>query len=595
MRPAPPDRDPQPESGTVRRGFARPGRSRLLGGTRAGRGAGSGAKTGRIWTALPIIAAAVIPLSFLGVFFIWPLARMVALGLITDGGWDLGVFGEVLTDSRTQRVIGQTLLLALGATAGAILLGLPGAYVLYRRTFPGRGVVRALITVPFVLPTVVVGVAFRSLLISNGPLGFLQLDETVIAVIAAMVFMNFGVAVRTIGGMWAHLDPRAEEAARALGASPRRAFFTVTLPALGPALAAAASMIFLLCATAFGIVMVLGGARLATIETEIYVQTTAFLDLRTAAVLSIVQLAAIVVMLIISDVFRRRRERALALGAPQENAVPLTRRDWFPASITLITLLGLICTPLITFVVRSLRTASGWGLDHYRNLTTATGDGFLAVPVGEALINSLRIAVDATVLALVIGGLIAFVLSRRPASRWGRGAISMLDGLFMLPLGVSAVTVGFGFLVTLNQPPLDLRTSPILVPIAQAVVAIPLVVRTILPVMRAIDPRLREVAATLGAPPRRILATLDFPLAARALGLAVGFAFAVAMGEFGATAFLARPDKPTLPVVIFRLIGRPGIENHGTALAAAVILALATGAAVFLAERWRLPGTVTEF
>lgn len=553
------------------------------------------ARRGRVFGALPVIVAAIIPLSFLAVFFLWPLARMVTLGLIEDGVWQLGAFGEVLTDARTQRVIGQTLLLALGATTGAILLGLPGAYVLYRKTFPGRGFLRAFITVPFVMPTVVVGVAFRSLLISNGPLGFLGLDETVTAVIAAMVFINFGVAVRIIGGMWAHLDPRAEEAARALGASPRRAFFTVTLPALGPALAAAASMIFLMCATAFGIVMVLGGARLATIETEIYVQTTAFLDLRTAAVLSIVQLLAIVAMLIMSDLFRRKRERALALGAPRETAQPLSRRDWFPVTVTAIVIIGLLCTPLISFVTRSFRTSSGWGLGNYKNLITSTGDGFFTVPVGQALMNSLRIALDATVIALLVGGLIAFVLSRRPATRWGRGAITTLDGLFMLPLGVSAVTVGFGFLVTLNQPPVDLRTSPILVPIAQAVVAIPLVVRTILPVLRAIDPRLREVAATLGAPPRRVLATLDFPLTARALGLAVGFAFAVAMGEFGATAFLSRPDSPTLPVVIFRLIGRPGVENHGTALAAAVVLAAATASAIFIAERLRLPGTVTEF
>lgn len=558
------------------------------------RGAGR-VRWGRFSAAFPLVCAAIIPLSFLAIFFMWPLARMVGLGLIEDGALQLGAFGEVLTDARTQRVVGQTLILALGATVSAIVLGLPGAYVLYRKKFRGRGAVRAFITVPFVLPTVVVGVAFRSLLISNGPLGFLSLDETVAAVIAAMVFMNFGVAVRTIGGMWAHLDPRAEEAARALGASPWRAFFTVTLPALGPALAAAASMIFLFCATAFGIVMVLGGARLATIETEIYVQTTAFLDLRTAAVLSIVQLVAVVAMLIVSDIFRRKRERALALGAPRENASPLTVRDWFPVTVTAVVVVGLLCVPMVSFVARSFKTAGGWGLDNYRNLVTSTGDGILAVPVGEALVNSLRIAVDATVIALVIGGLIAYVLSRRPATRWGRGALSTLDGLFMLPLGVSAVTVGFGFLVTLNQPPLDLRTSPILVPIAQAVVAIPLVVRMVLPVLRAIDPRLREVAATLGAPPRRVLATLDFPLTARALGLAVGFAFAVAMGEFGATAFLARPDAPTLPVVIFRLIGRPGIENHGTALAAAVVLAAATATVVFLAERLRLPGTVTEF
>lgn len=555
----------------------------------------SRARRGRGLSNLPLIIAAVIPLSFLAIFFIWPLARMIALGLISDGVWQLSAFGEVLSDSRTQRVIGQTLLLALGATATAIAVGVPGAYVLYRKRFPGRGVVRAFITIPFVLPTVVVGVAFRSLLISTGPLGFLGLDETVAAVIAAMVFMNFGIAVRTIGGMWAHLDPRAEEAARALGASPARAFFTVTLPALGPALAAAASMIFLFCATAFGIVMVLGGAHLATIETEIYVQTTAFLDLRTAAVLSIVQLVAIVAMLVVSDIFRRRRERALSLGAPSAIVEPLTKRDWFPVGVTALTIFGLLCLPLLSFVARSFRTANGWGLDNYRNLVTSTGDGILAVPVGQALINSLRIAIDATVIALVIGVLIALVLSRRPSTRRGRTVLSALDGLFMLPLGVSAITVGFGFLVTLNQPPVDLRASPILVPIAQAVVAIPLVVRTILPVLRAVDPRLREVAATLGAPPRRVLATLDFPLTARALGLAVGFAFAVAMGEFGATAFLARPDAPTLPVVIFRLIGRPGIENHGTALAAAVVLAVATAAAVFLAERWRLPGTVAEF
>src|SRR5690606_7933371 len=127
-----------------------------------------------------------------------------------------------------------------------------------------------------------------------------------------------------------------------------------------------------------------------------------------------------------------------------------------------------------------------------------------------------------------------------------RRAVSLLDGLFMLPLGVSAVTVGFGFLVTLDQPlgiAYDLRTSPALVPIAQAVVAVPLVVRTVLPVLRAIDPRLREVARMLGASPGTVLRTVDLPLAARSLGLAVGFAFAVSLGEFGATSFLVRPQE----------------------------------------------------
>ena len=166
--------------------------------------------------------------------------------------------------------------------------------------------------------------------------------------------------------------------------------------------------------------------------------------------------------------------------------------------------------------------------------------------------------------------------------------MSALDTVFMLPLGVSAVTVGFGFLITLDRPPLDLRSSLLLVPIAQAVVAIPLVIRTVLPVLRAIDQRQREVASVLGANAWRVFRSVDAPILGRSLGLAVGFAFAISLGEFGATSFLARPDAPTLPVVIFRLIGRPGAENFGTAMAAAVVLAAATATAMALAERMRV-------
>jgi thiamine transport system permease protein len=150
------------------------------------------------------------------------------------------------------------------------------------------------------------------------------------------------------------------------------------------------------------------------------------------------------------------------------------------------------------------------------------------------------------------------------------------------------VTVGFGFLITLNQPPFDLRSSPILVPIAQALVALPLVVRTVLPVLRSIDPRLRESAAVLGASPWRVLRDVDLGVAARPVLAASGFAFAVALGEFGATSFLARPDRPTLPVVIYRLIGLPGGDNFGMAIAASVVLAAVTVAVIALVERLRV-------
>lgn len=544
--------------------------------------------------------AVAVPLLFLGVFFAWPVVVMVGRGFVVDGALDLSGFVDVFSRPRTWRIVGLTLAQASIATVVSVGLGVPGAYVLYRRTFRGRTAVRALVTVPFVLPTVVVGVAFRSLLVDGGPLGFLRLDGTFAAIVAALVFFNYAVVVRAVGGLWERLDPRAEQAARALGASPWRALRTVTLPALAPAIASAASLVFLFCATAFGTVLVLGGMRFGTIETEIWVQTTQFLDLRAAAVLSVVQLVVVAGALLVAGRARARRERALTLSEPVTAVRPLTLRrpagvprgdghglDLAAAALTAV-VVTLLALPLVNLVVRSLRTDDGWGLDHYAALATPADT--LGVSALDATVTSLRVALDATVLALVVGGLVALVVSRRPRRAVGRHAVASLDALFMLPLGVSAVTVGFGFLLSMHRPfglDLDLRTSAVLVPVAQAVVAVPLVVRTVLPVLRALDPRLREAAATLGSGPGRVLATVDLPVAARSLGLAVGFAFAASLGEFGATSFLARPDRPTLPVVIFRLIGRPGEHHYEMALAASVVLAVLTAGVVAACERLR--------
>jgi thiamine transport system permease protein len=198
----------------------------------------------------------------------------------------------------------------------------------------------------------------------------------------------------------------------------------------------------------------------------------------------------------------------------------------------------------------------------------------------------LRYAAIATVIAVVVGGCGAIALARRRSGP--------LDAAVSLPLGVSAVTVGFGFLIALDEPPLDLRTSWILVPLAQALVAIPFVIRTMTPVLRSIDPRLREAAATLGASPARVWREVDLPIAARAGLVATGFAFAISLGEFGATLFIVRPATPTLPVEIFRLLGRPGPLNFGAAMAASVVLMAITALAVVAIERFRVAG-VGEF
>lgn len=453
---------------------------------------------------------------------------------------------------------------------------------------------RAVVTVPFVLPTVVVGTAFLALLGRGGLLDELwgvRLDTTVWAILLAHVFFNYAVVVRTVGGLWSQLDPRQEEAARVLGAGRFAAFRRVTLPALAPAVAAAALMVFLFTFTSFGVVQILGGPAYSTLEVEIYRQTAQLLDLPTAAVLTLVQFAAVGGILAVHAATVRRRERALKLVDPaQTSRRPRGVGQWALLGGVLLTALLLILLPLGVLVERSFDGADGadgaggYGFGYYRALQSAGSGGsstFLVPPL-EAVGNSLRYALVATLIALVIGGLAAAALTRR-AGRLVRG----FDALLMLPLGVSAVTVGFGFLITLDKPPLDLRTSWILVPLAQALVGVPFVVRTMLPVLRAVDDRLREAAAVLGASPLRAWREVDLPLVRRAVLVAAGFAFAVSLGEFGATVFIARPDNPTLPVAVARLLGRSGELNYGQAMALSTILMLVCAVSLLLLERIR--------
>jgi thiamine transport system permease protein len=529
---------------------------------------------------MPWVLAAALPLGFVAVFFAWPVASIVGRGLFPEGALDVAGIVEVLSRPRTQRIVGFTVGMAAAATAITLVLGMPVAYVLSRLRFRGRGVLRAAVLVPFVLPTVVVGIAFRAL-VRDTPL-----DGSVVTILAALVFFNVAVVARTVAVSWEGLDPRQEEAARVLGAGPVRVFATITLRRLGPSIAAAASIVFLFCSTAFGTVLVLGGAKYATIETEIWLLTTQFLDLRAASVLSVAQIVVVVVLLVVTARLRgRTTAQRRSFGAR------LPRRSDAPVIAAAILVAVALAVPLAALVERSLRVAGEWSVGNYLALASTGGRNALAVTPWQALGNSLGFAAAATGLAMFIGLVACILLSRTPRSPHARRGLDLLDGALMLPLGVSAVTVGFGFLITLNAPPLDLRTSPVLVPIAQALVAVPLVVRTLLPVLRSVGSRMREAAATLGAGPWRVIVSIDLGVAARAALAATGLAFTVALGEFGATTFLSRPDAATLPVVIYRLIGLPGGDNAGMATAASVVLALVCVAVVALVERLRVDTT----
>jgi thiamine transport system permease protein len=527
------------------------------------------------------------PLAFLAVFFVYPVLSIILMGLRPEGRWSLGIFADVLSDPSVLEVVWFTVWQAAASTVVTLVLGIPGAYVVSRFAFPGRQLLRAVVVVPFVLPTVVVATAFLALIGPRGVLG-VDLQGTVWAILLAHAFFNYAVVVRTVGGLWSHLDPRVEEAARVLGASRWRTFREITLPMLRPAIASAAAIVFLFTFTSFGVVLILGGAARATIEVEIARATRQLLDLPLASVLALLQLAAVLALLAVYSVLQGRGIGQRLRAQTEILRRPRTwgERTFLWANLAVMALL--LGAPLVVLVERSFRTAAGYGLDSYRALGSAREGTILFVPPAEAVRNSLLFAAAATVIALVVGGLAAVALAARGKGRQG------LDIVLMLPLGTSAVTVGFGFLIALDEPPLDLRGSVLLIPIAHALVAVPFVVRVLVPVLRSIDQRLREAASVLGAPPSKVWREVDLPIVFRALLVAAGFAFAVSLGEFGATLLIARSDTPTMPIAIFRFLGQPGALNFGLAMAMSTILAGVTTLAILAIERVRV-GEFGEF
>ena len=241
--------------------------------------------------------------------------------------------------------------------------------------------------------------------------------------------------------------------------------------------------------------------------------------------------------------------------------------------------------PLLVLVERALAGSAGYGLDAFGALLVEDPRTRLAAAPVASVLDSLLFATLTTLIAGSLGLLAAAAVGYR--SGWLSRSV---DALVMLPLGTSAVIVGFGFLVSLDTPPLDLRTSVLLIPIAHALIALPFVLRAVVPVIRAIDDRLREAAAVLGASPSRAWREIDAPILARGALVGAGFAFAVSLGEFGATLFIARPDTVTIPVAIYRLLGQPGAANFATAMALATVLMLLTAVIMLCTERLRGSG-----
>lgn len=495
-------------------------------------------------------ALAALPLGFLLLMLAAPLVRLLAEGA---GGWSWAILAD---DYLCWRLL-WSLLQAAASCALALLLGLPIAWVLARLDFPGRRLLLRLTMLPFVVPTLVAGMGVLTLFGPQGVLG-VNGQDTPWLLLYGNLFFNLPLVVRAGVDGLLRVPASRVAAARTLGATPWRAFWRVEWPAILPWLASSLCLVFLYCFSGFGLALLLGGQRYATVEVEIYSLVAYELNLADAGVLAMLATAVGGAVALSYAVLERRlaaptRPEPLPPRAPQGVAERLLLAS------ALLALLGVCAAPLVAIVARALLAGpAAWAV---------LWDGETRL----ALFNSVRFTGMALALALLLGVCHAWAARRSLALRTAA----------FLPFVVSPVAVAFGLLLLYPEWAASL---PLLI-CAYALLAYPFVAKGLAAALDSLPPHYLQAARTLGATRWRGFWRVELPLLLPALRRGLAFAAATAVGEFAVTLFLSRPEWVTLTTLIYQRLGRPGAANLDAALVLSTLLMAFALAAFLIIER----------
>jgi thiamine transport system permease protein len=525
-----------------------------------------------------------LPFVLLVLFLVYPVAVVLLQGLLSGPG---SSFSEVVQSVVTQRIFIFTVSEATLSTALALVIGVPGAIILAKLRFKGKILAKALLTVPFIMPPIVVVVGFLEVFGSGGIVdGFLMwllhsqtsvfnLAYGYTGIVLAHAFYNIPLFLLLVSASLERLDPELEEVAEILGATPSSKFTKLVVPHIKSSVLAASILTFLFCFMSFPIVLALGQGNYATLEVQIW-NAFRFFDYGEAASLALIQLI-ITLALAYAYVRAGQAERKHAGRTAYSKTIQfssLTRKRQVMIGIYAIVLGILVVGPMVAILRASVYDPNSGGLTlrGFANLFNASAGGDYL-----ALVNSLFYAGLATVFSVAIGLLLAYAQHSR-----GRVVPQATSMLSLLPLGVSAITIAYGLMIAIAVP-LGMSSNPWpLIIIAQTLIGVPFSYRAIELAQSKIDPSLIELADSLGASRFHRLFFVEIPLLLPGILVAAIFSFSMAIGEMSATIFLATPENITLTILIYRDLA---IRKFVEAGAASLLLVTICIAAFVILEK----------
>ncbi|UYP45233.1 hypothetical protein NEF87_001518 [Candidatus Lokiarchaeum ossiferum] len=517
--------------------------------------------------------------SFLLAFFYIPLSKIMRYAFVKDQTFSFSEFSEIFTSSLNLSAISFSIFQALLSSLICFLLGFPISFFMAKYTFPGKKLLLNIMTVPFVLPSIVVLLGFIVVYGENGWINTLwniitendfpliKLFGSFQGILLAHVFYNISVVIRMLIPAWENIDYEQIEIARSLGANRFVCFFKIILPQIFNYILSSFLLIFTYCFNSFAIVLYLGEARFQTIEVRVYRLMTSSFDFSGGASLALLQLL-INSLVIILYLFFEKKTRQMARGKNisfSKIAIQFSRKHWknnlflalFIIHVILVALFSIL--PILAVIIASfIPFKSGisifWG---YGQLFSFSPNSLLGTSPMRIILNTFWFASLTMIATLFFSLMIVFLLRNRyqkinnfQVSR----ADSLISFLIIIPMATSSITLAIGLFLQFQTSILFAGSVWIIIILAHVLISIPFTTRSILASYNRIDLDLLNIAATLGSSRIQIFRKIELPLIKNGLIVGAIFSFAISLGEFGATNFLARSEYGTLSIGISKLL-----------------------------------------
>ncbi len=527
-----------------------------------------------------LICAIFFICSFLFFLFYSPLLKLFQFSFIDESTLTFSQIIEIFTSSINISSLIFSFFQAFLSSFLCLIIGFPVGYILAKYDFKGKKIILSILTVPFVLPPIVILLGF---IIVFGPegwinsfwmnsLGFnsplISIFGSIEGIIIAHVFYNVSVIIRMTIPAWQNIDHEMINVAKTMGASRKEIFFVIILPQIKNSLISALLLVFTYCFNSFAIILYLGEVKYQTLEVRIYKLMTGSLDFSAGASIAIIQLIINVIIIAFYLNFEQKT-RKMAIGKEKSFSIEkikiikskiFLKNNFFILLIILFlsiilifTLLPLIAVIITSFIPYSDNISIFWG---YSQIFGENYHPLLDDSPIKILINTLVFAGLATLLTLFLSICFVYIVRNKivNSTKEKKKTNKLVNLLIILPMATSSITLAFGLFLQFQNSILYPDYVWVIVIAAHVLISVPFTTRSIISSYNRIDIEMLHVATTLGASRFQIFRKIELPLVKKGIIVGCIFAFAISIGEFGATKMLVRSDYNTLSVGISKLL-----------------------------------------